>query len=93
MEIIENEKNMTIIRDKKTFYLFSYNCKIAIYNTDTESLAIHRNYWNYSQTTTKHFKHFVNNYTAYTYETKQQFQKLVEEKQKSDFKIYETTNL
>lgn len=87
MEILENEKNMTIIRENNFYFLFSYNCKIAIYNEKSQSLAISRQYWNYSQTTLKHFKHFMNTYTAYTYETKQQFQKLIEDNQKSDLKI------
>ncbi len=89
MEILENEKNLTIIRDFNNFlFLFSYNCQVATYNEETKSLLIDKNWWNYSQTTLKHFKHFINTYTAYTYETKQQFQKLIEEKQKNDFKIY-----
>lgn len=76
MEILENEKNMTIIQDTNKFYLFSYNSKIAIYS-DLKYLDIGKN-WNYSQTTLKHLKHFINTYTAYTYESKQQFQKLIE---------------
>lgn len=97
MDILKNEKNETIIKDKRDentfYYLFSYNCEIAIYCERSESLAISKEWWNYSQSTLKHFKNFVNNYTAYTYETKQQFQKLIEEKQKTDFKIYETNSL
>lgn len=90
MEILENEKNMTIIKENNDIFLFSYNSKIAIYNENSKSLAIGKN-WDYSQTTLKHFKHFINTYTAYNYETKQQFQKLIEEKQNSDLKILYTT--
>ena len=93
MEIIENEKNLTIIRDKEVLFLFSYNCQIAIYNKQTQSLAINQEWWDYSQTTLKHVKHFINQYTAYTYETKQQFKALIEDKQKSDLKIMFANNL
>lgn len=89
MEILENEKNITIIRNKSeenaVCYLFSYNCEIAIYNEISKRLAISQDFWDYSQTTLKHLKHFINTYTAYTYEDKKQFQKLIEDKQKSDF--------
>lgn len=93
MQIIENEKNLTIIRDKETLFLFSYNCQIAIYNKQSQSLAINQEWWDYSQTTLKHVKHFINQYTAYTYEDKKQFQKLIEDKSKSDCKILYANNL
>lgn len=86
MEILENEKNLTIIRENGFYYLFSYSSKIAIYNAETKALTIGKK-WDYSQTTLKHFKHFIDNFTAYNYETKQRFQKLIEDKQKSDLKI------
>ncbi len=77
MEILENEKNLTILDDGAFYYLFSYNSKIAIYCENSKSLAIGKN-WDYSQSTLKHLKHFINNYTAYTYENKQQFKKFIE---------------
>ena len=77
MEILENEKNLTIIREGDFYFLFSYNSKIAIYNEISKSLAIGKT-WNYSQATLKHFKHFINQYTSYNYETKQQFEKLID---------------
>lgn len=76
MEILENEKNLTIIKDTNMYYLFSYNSKIAIYS-DMKYLDIGKK-WDYSQTTLKHLKHFINTYTAYTYETKSQFKALIE---------------
>ena len=87
MEILKNEKNETIIRDKrdenKFYYLFSYNCEIAIYSEISKRLAISQDFWDYSQTTLKHLKHFVNTYTPFNYETKQQFKALIEERQKA----------
>lgn len=77
MEILENEKNMTIIENEGFLYMFSYNSKIAIYCRETESLVIGKK-WNYSQTTIKHLKAFINNYTGYKYENKQQFEKEME---------------
>lgn len=86
MEILENEKNLTIVRDKDTFYLFSYNSKIAVYLSNMKYLDIGKN-WDYSQTTLKHLKHFINTYTAYTYDTKTQFKALIE---KSPFCCFTT---
>lgn len=88
MEILENEKNLTIIKNEtygnKVYYLFSYNCEIAFFNETAQRLAISQEFWDYSQTTLKHLKHFINNYTAFKYETKQQFKALIEEKSKND---------
>lgn len=81
MEILENEKNMTIIENDGSLYLFSYNSKIAIYRKNCEWLDIGK-LWNYSQTTLKHFKHFINTHTNYTYESKQAFQKQIKENYK-----------
>lgn len=49
----------------------SYQTLIAI--LDGHTLYINWQKWDYSKTTLKHLKMFVNEYTPYTYETKYQF--------------------
>ena len=51
----------------------SYKSLIAIYDQETKQLLINWRYWDYSKTTSKHLKIFVNRFTNCTYENKQQF--------------------
>ena len=53
----------------------SYDSLIAIY--DLYKLLINWYKWDYSKTTLKHLKIFINDYTHYEYENKQQFMKLI----------------
>ena len=53
----------------------SYKTIIAIYDQETKQLYINWYYWDYSKTTMKHLKIFINEYTYFTYENKQQFLK------------------
>ena len=55
----------------------SYYSLIAIYNRTTKELFINNNKWDYSKTTLKHLKMFINEWTPYTYENKQQFSHLI----------------
>lgn len=71
MEIVRNERNFTIIEHESNLYMFSYNSKIAIYSKAGASLTLGRK-WNYSQTTLKQLKLFMNELTCFKYETKQQ---------------------
>ena len=59
-----------------TFWAFqSYSTLIAMYNPNTKELLINWSMWDYSKTTLKHLKIFINEYTCYAYENKQQFLK------------------
>ena len=49
----------------------SYDSLIAI--VEGENLYINWSYWDYSKTTLKHLKLFINTYTRFEYENKQQF--------------------
>lgn len=51
----------------------SYKTLIAIYDYETKQLLINWKYWDYSKTTLKHLKLFINEYTYFKYDNKQQF--------------------
>lgn len=55
----------------------SYATLIAIYVKEENKLYINWSMFDYSKTTLKHLKMFVNEYTPYTYENKQQFINLI----------------
>lgn len=74
MRIIENKNNFTILKDNiKNLIFFSYNSHIATYDKENEKLYI-TILWDYSQTTLKQLKNFINNYTSFNYENKKQFE-------------------
>lgn len=52
---------------------YSYDSLIAVYSNNDEELFINWDKWDYSITTLKHFKEFINKWTCFTYETKMQF--------------------
>ena len=56
----------------------SYSTLIAIYDRSTTELYLNNDYWDYSKTTLKHFKMFLNEWTIYNYESKQQFIKVIQ---------------
>lgn len=62
--------------DKKVFQ--SYNTVIAIYDMFTQELLLNGSEWQYSKTTMKYFKDFVNYETKFIYESKKQFEKAIE---------------
>lgn len=66
-------KNQFIIHYENGLAFQSYRSLIAVLSGDT--LLINWNKWDYSKTTLKHLKMFVNEYTPYTYENRQQFLK------------------
>ena len=60
--------------DGNTLLVFqSYRSVIAIYNPITKKLFVNWNKWDYSKTTMKHLKMFINEYTCYRYDNKYQF--------------------
>lgn len=78
MKIYENKNNMLIFSNENQTYFVSYQTTIASYNEETRKLKINVNYWDYSQTTLKQLKYFINNYTCFKYETKKEFEKEIE---------------
>lgn len=79
MKILENKNNMVILENGEQAYFISYETTIAKYDYITRNLQLNVNYWDYSQTTLKQLKHFINNYTCYNYETKKDFEYKIEE--------------
>lgn len=71
----KNQFVITYAREKgKMVYCFqSYNSLVAVFDADTDILYVSWHYWDYSKTTLKHFKMFVNEWTTYQYVNKQQF--------------------
>ena len=62
--VINNEDGETVFQ--------SYASKIATYKNGVLFIG---NKWDYSVTTLKYFKQFVNDFTCFIYETKKQFEK------------------
>lgn len=81
MKILENKNNMIILQKDDDLEFYSYNSLIAIFCV--KKLVLTKE-WNYSQTTLKQLKYFINNYTSYKYESKKQF---IEEIKKHNIKI------
>lgn len=90
MNILENKNNVLIIEQKQQAFFenkaneiinilkfYSYNTYIASYEKENKKLILNGDFWKYSQTTTKQFKHFINNYTTFTYTTKKDFEKII----------------
>lgn len=55
----------------------SYRTLICYYMPKTRQLFLNWNKWDYSKTTLKHLKMFINEYTGYYYDNKQQFLLLI----------------
>lgn len=66
-------KNQFIITSKDEVTFQSYDSKIATYHINDGTLVLYGNMWDYSNTTRKHFKQFVNKFTCYRYETRTQW--------------------
>ena len=87
MEILENKNNVLIAKNNNYITFFSYNLKIATFDTTHKILTLYGENWNYSQTTTKQFKNFVNVYTTFLYTTKKDFEKLIKTRFDNDIII------
>lgn len=70
--------NQFIIRQGDIIVFQSYRSQIATYSQDTQILKVFSD-WDYSRTTLKYFKQFVNEETSFTYENKKQFEQLMKE--------------
>ena len=59
--------NQFIIQDKKQKTFQSYKTRICRWNAEKETLILNANWWDYSNTTRKYFKKFINEETTMTY--------------------------
>lgn len=62
MEILENGKNCLIMEENEVLTFFSYNSKIAVFNRKKSILKLNSKKWDFSQTTLKQLKRFINSY-------------------------------
>ena len=67
----------------------SYKTLIVIYNQSTKELYINYHYWDYSKTTMKHLKIFINTYTIYGYDNKKQFADFIASTSNEKIKLFE----
>ena len=85
---LDNSKKAKVeqLYNKNQFVIFysdgltafqSYNTIICIFDNCSGKLYINWHYWDYSKTTSKHLKIFINEYTCYNYESKNQFLKFL----------------
>ena len=79
-------ENQFLIRDGEKKVFQSYNSKIAEYDIETRELKIFED-WDYSKTTMKYFKQFIENETCYNYGTKANFEKTYKSHDKVKFII------
>lgn len=92
IKILENKKNMCILNYDNLYQLTSYGNIIAKYDTLEKKLYLNNNtldnktIWNYSQTTLKSLKNFINNYTIFKYNSLKDFAENIL-KNKSIYKI------
>lgn len=56
----------------------SYRSLIAIYYHEGKKLSVNWQKWDYSKTTSKHLKMFINEYTSFRYDSKLQFLKEIQ---------------
>lgn len=68
--------NQFVITGEEGVAFQSYNSLIATYKDGV--LILEDDMWDYSATTRRHFKTFVNDYTSLEYENKAKFEKLIE---------------
>ena len=76
--ILESKNNLVIIREDEKTSLYSYKTWIATFNSETKELQLNNIYWDYSRTTLKQLKDFINYYTCYTYASKKDFTQYME---------------
>ena len=78
--------NQFVITENGKFIFQSYDSKIAEYDIETRELKIFEG-WDYSKTTMKYFKQFIENETCYNYGTKANFEKTYKSHDKVKFII------
>lgn len=80
VEQLENKNQFVIYynnKDENILCFQSYKSLIAIYYTSNKKLYLNYSYFDFSKTTSKHLKLFINRFTIYNYETKQELLKLI----------------
>jgi hypothetical protein len=77
LENLNGYANQFLITDKNRTTFQSYNSRIAEFNEETGLLKLYED-WDYSNTTRRHFKSFINEHTPFTYENKAQWLKEIE---------------
>lgn len=70
-------KNNAIIAINNELLFYSYESFICIYNQNDYTLSLNNSLWDYSNTTRKYFKYFINNYTCFNYISKNKFIDLI----------------
>lgn len=71
-----NQNIVTV--DNKQVTFISYGTTIADYDIQNRILYLYGDMWDYSNTTRKYFKKFINYFTQFTYIDKKQFVKELE---------------
>lgn len=85
IKTLENKKNTCILSYDNIYQLENYKSTIAKYDIITQKLYLNTSklnnkiIWNYSQSTLKELKNFINNYTCYNYANFKEFKKVVTE--------------
>ena len=70
----KNQFVITYCDNDITYWAFqSYYSLICVYCPSTKEMIVNNNKWDYSKTTLKHLKLFINDFTCYRYENKTQF--------------------
>jgi len=72
MKIHTLGKNQIVIEKDGEYTFFSYDTKIAEYSANCGVIEVGSK-WDYSKTTLKHFKQFIDNFTNMDYLSKGQF--------------------
>lgn len=68
--------NQIVLEHDGEIVFISYDAPIAKYSEVTGELVVSDS-WSYSNTTTKYFKQFINNFTDFTYNNKAEFENLI----------------
>lgn len=76
MQVITLANNQMVIKSDTEYTFFSYDQKIAEYSENTGVIEV-GSLWDYSKTTLKYFKKFIDDYTNMDYLSKGQFEKLL----------------
>jgi hypothetical protein len=74
--------NQLIINNDGVLTFQSYNTVICEFHTYTDELFLNEDNWDWSNTTRKYFKKFIDEYTTLTYGTKKEFLKEIENNSK-----------
>lgn len=72
-----NPNHVVIERDNEISF-YSYDTFVACYNKKEDKLYLNSYVWDYSNTTRKYFKTFIDSFTSFSYKTKQNFVKLID---------------